>query len=220
MSLTIAAINGNLNEIVRIFYTSPKTNPDVKDEFKMTPLHHASKKGYIDIVKILLEKEATINIQDDRDNTPLAYAVSNGHIEIVALLLKSGAQIETRNCVNYTPLHLAAACMYPDIVELLLLNLNPKANFDILAAQDNEGDTPLHKAVNRNHLKIATLLLDAMNDKASAHGFNAAGYLAIKDYGMDINQKPRMSYTPIDLARTNRFHEMAELLDGYHSKNF
>ena len=48
-------------QIVEILLNS-NCNPNIKNNEKETPLHLATKKGYIDIIKKLIEKGALINI--------------------------------------------------------------------------------------------------------------------------------------------------------------
>jgi ankyrin repeat protein len=54
-----------------------------------TPLHIASERGNIEIVRAILKVEEatpTIFVLDDENRTPLDWAVNNGHEEIAVLL--------------------------------------------------------------------------------------------------------------------------------------
>lgn len=46
-------------------------------------LHFASWEGHLEIVKLLLEKGAKINIKDQYNETPLHYAIKNNHLEVI-----------------------------------------------------------------------------------------------------------------------------------------
>jgi len=58
---------------------------------KMTLLHQACRNGALEIVHILLNKGANINVYSSNYMDPLMYAAFHNHIEVVALLLKHGA---------------------------------------------------------------------------------------------------------------------------------
>jgi len=46
-------------------------DPDATDHFESTPLHRAAAKGNLKMVQILLQHNASVNIQDSEGNTPL-----------------------------------------------------------------------------------------------------------------------------------------------------
>ncbi|MEX0940882.1 MAG: ankyrin repeat domain-containing protein, partial [Candidatus Babeliales bacterium] len=73
-----------------------------------TPLHGASEYGSLEVVKLLLEKGAPIDIQDNFGDTPLHLASRKGHLEVVKLLLEKRAQIDIKNKNGWTPLRLAS----------------------------------------------------------------------------------------------------------------
>ena len=77
---------------------------------KQTRLHFAVKNGHIEIVKLLIEKGAEINLKDKKGRVyfkiikitiikqiPLHFATSNGYIEIIKLLIENGADINLKN---------------------------------------------------------------------------------------------------------------------------
>ena len=64
-----------------------------KDLKGQTPLHLASKKGYLKAVTTLLDSGADINALDDYGCTSLIIAVMMDHIEVVYILLRYGANM-------------------------------------------------------------------------------------------------------------------------------
>ena len=57
-----------------------------------------------DLVKLLLENGADVNVRDDDGNTPLTNALSNGDKEMMKLLLKYGADINNNTIDLNNPL--------------------------------------------------------------------------------------------------------------------
>lgn len=67
------------------------------DLAEWTPLHVASSCGHLEIIKLLLSFNATIDIPDKFGSTPLFYAIKNHHTEAVQLLLDKNADATIRN---------------------------------------------------------------------------------------------------------------------------
>ena len=87
---------------------------NLKDKYNQTPLHYACMKGYVDIVKILIEKNADLNVKNKYNNTPLHIACMRGYVDIVKLLIKN------KVIVNYIIYN------YNSIKNLLNYNINLK----------------------------------------------------------------------------------------------
>lgn len=49
--------------------------------------------GRADIVELLLENHADVNLSEDFHWTPLHFAAANGHLELVQLLIRRGADV-------------------------------------------------------------------------------------------------------------------------------
>lgn len=61
-----------------------------------------------DVVKVLIENGADINIQDDFGSKPLHYAVYRGNKNIVKLLIENETNIDCKNNYETTPLMIVA----------------------------------------------------------------------------------------------------------------
>jgi len=85
-----------------------------------TALMAASERGYINIVKLLLEYNADPNIQCDCKRTALSFAIIHNHLKIVKILLKHGSNIDQHDEVNLTPLDYACRGGQLDIVKYLV----------------------------------------------------------------------------------------------------
>src|SRR5689334_187320 len=63
-----------------------------RNEVEYTPLYYAAKKGYLNIVLLLIECGVEINKGIiDNDTSPLIVASYNGHLEVVRALINAGA---------------------------------------------------------------------------------------------------------------------------------
>ncbi|CAG9856297.1 unnamed protein product [Phyllotreta striolata] len=95
---------------------------NVQDSSGYSALHHAALNGHRDIVKLLLEHDASTNIVDSKGSSPLHLAAWSGSVEIVRLLL-SGPSICNVNLTtkdDETALHCAAQYGHTQVVSLLL----------------------------------------------------------------------------------------------------
>ncbi len=67
-------------------------NIDSPGSNSLTPLMNASEKGYLNIVRLFIEKGANVNAKDSiNEYTPLHFSAKNGHVNVVNLLLENGA---------------------------------------------------------------------------------------------------------------------------------
>jgi len=87
-----------------------RTDPNVQDGDKYTPLHIAASNKYQpEIIEALLERGADANIQDAIGNTPLhAVTASDENLTNIRALLNKGAKLDIRNKNNETPLDVVA----------------------------------------------------------------------------------------------------------------
>ena len=60
----------------------------------------------MEVVKALLDKNASIELKTKEDRTPLHYASMNGHFKVFKALLDKNASIEAMTKEGETPLHL------------------------------------------------------------------------------------------------------------------
>ncbi|PRM96231.1 ankyrin repeat domain-containing protein [Aliarcobacter cryaerophilus] len=155
-----------------IFNMLIKAGADInaKDKNSWTPLHWASRKNHIELVKVLIKAKANLNekatYSNDKEGfsgiTPLYVCIDKKNLEVAKLLIETGADvnlgIETGN--RYTPLLLITSQKKPS---LDIFNMLIKAGADINAI-DKDSWTPLHYAVKNNHIEIVNLLIEAGAD--------------------------------------------------------
>lgn len=110
----------------------------MRDNNKMTALHHAAKRGNEAMVKILLDSGAEINRTDRLGRTALHLAIQYGDAA-VQVLVQRGANLHSKDKYGRTPLHVAAR--YNEKVTEMLLEMGVG-----LEGADIHGRTTLHIA--------------------------------------------------------------------------
>ena len=108
--------------VVPIFLDYP-----VKNE----ALLKATAKGHKDIVEILIENNADVNVSNGIDGTPLFLAMKNNHKEIVKVLLENNADVNAVNYDGWTPIQWAIKQGFWTGYDLELINLLLRYNADV-----------------------------------------------------------------------------------------
>ena len=127
------------------------------DEDNLTPLHLAVDQGREDMVHMLLQFGAEVNVRTHEARlTPLHIAVRNCNPAITDRLLEAGADVNSRNKIDHTPLHVAVSTKSIEMARLLLLW---KADPNVIT-KDPRRETPLLKAATTS-LSLSRLLMDA-----------------------------------------------------------
>jgi ankyrin repeat protein len=110
-----------------------------------TALHLAVSDQNFEIVKILLNAGAHLDITNCRGSTPLMNAVRGGNIDILDYLLKRNPDLNISDIYGNSVLHIAI--MEYDIKCInILLSYGPDTSL-----KNNEGYTPLDLAKNKNY---------------------------------------------------------------------
>ncbi|KAF5688817.1 ankyrin repeat domain-containing protein [Fusarium circinatum] len=117
LPLHIASFTGCVDLATRLIYD--QTEIQVRDYYRLQPLHYASAVGHVDIVNLLVGK-AEIDPKDVYFRTPLIYGAMNGHMATATVLLRNGANIEMDDGFGWTPLLYAINGGRVGIVDLLL----------------------------------------------------------------------------------------------------
>eukprot|EP00300_Choanocystis_sp_HF-7_P011332 c17415_g1_i4.p1 GENE.c17415_g1_i4~~c17415_g1_i4.p1 ORF type:complete len:146 (+),score=25.66 c17415_g1_i4:32-469(+) len=99
----LTAIKQGNEAVVR---SSLEINPELihqSAQYGMTPLMNASMLGQTNILKVLIEYGADLNVKGKGGMTALMYAAFQNHVEVVQLLIASGADVTIRSDVSQPP---------------------------------------------------------------------------------------------------------------------
>ncbi|EGG23735.1 calcium-activated BK potassium channel [Cavenderia fasciculata] len=129
----------------------------VLDKFGNTALHWATIFECVAVVRALLAKGVSSNVQNLDGITPLHLAVAAGNIDIAKMMLSTGANVTLGDIDGSSALHFAATARC-NSRELTALLLSCGAN---LYARDDEDETSLHHAVRNGSGEVVALLLQA-----------------------------------------------------------
>jgi ankyrin repeat protein len=174
-------------------------------------LHLAANRGLVELVATLLNAGAHIDNVNDFDDSACHVAVRQGHTDVVSLLVARNANLSLQNGAEQTPITIAinkkneallmlcidaamragappddatmclAATVGTDVIQLLV----HKHRINLDAIRDNNGHTPLHRAV---HQKSDASVLDTL----------------VKVARIDVNARAKNGFTAAHTACTVR----------------
>ncbi|XP_044037196.1 caskin-1 isoform X8 [Siniperca chuatsi] len=139
----------------KLLGSAKKVNVNFQDTDGFSPLHHAALNGNLELITLLLESQAAVDIRDQKGMRPLHYAAWQGKAEPMKMLLKSGSSVNSQSDEGQIPLHLSAQHGHYDVSEMLLQH---QSNPCIV---DNAGKTPLDLACEFGRVGVVQLLLSS-----------------------------------------------------------
>jgi len=137
--LHLAAAMGNEGMVTAMLKAQTDVNVKCDKSWLtgQTPLHLAAGQGHLKIMRMLMDKGASVYARDGMGNTALHEAAVHGATEAAALLLQHGAEIDATQNEGYTPLFWAILSGEMKAVRLLATK---GANINIVT---DDGLTPL-----------------------------------------------------------------------------
>lgn len=163
----------------------------IKVQDKLTPLLLAVKLGYMNGVKLLIERGGIelLNQTGPYGETCLHAAVQSGSEQVVQYILELNQSLLKKTDKNgATCLHYACVIGKTRLITLFIKEY--KAQTD---PKDNKGETPLHYAVRNRKLKVVAKLI---------------GELGVYPNPYILKQVP----TPLDLAKSGGLKTIVEYL--------
>ncbi|CAG2059174.1 unnamed protein product, partial [Timema podura] len=153
--LLIASENGHIN-IVN--YLLDLIDVNTVDSDGCTALHAAVRGGQLEVVQLLVKRNAHINCKDVHGYTALKYCVRNGRLDVLEFLVENKGDINLSDENQVNLLHHAARAGQLENVKYLL-----RLGIDI-NSRDRVGFTALHHAIRNSNLHIVTYLTEAKAD--------------------------------------------------------
>ncbi|KAK6537184.1 hypothetical protein TWF694_011381 [Orbilia ellipsospora] len=154
----LAALRDQNDVILSVFiiYSGLAGNSDssLKRQQICLALVNAARSGHETIVRLLLEKNGSIEMVDSNGRTSLSHVAQSGSEAMVQLLLEQNANAESKCGDGRTPLSYAAGSGSKAVVLLLL-----KRGAD-MESKDTNGRGPLIHAVIQGRAEITRLLLE------------------------------------------------------------
>ena len=151
-------------KVAQLLLSWPKVKAEVRNDKDESVLMLAALKGYLPLVKRLVELDADVN---KPGWTPLHYAASTGQVAVIEFLLENSAYIDAESPNGSTPLMMAALYGSPESVKLLI-----QAGAD-LNVKNQLGLTALDFAV-RGQRQNAKELIETGLQRQAARALNAA----------------------------------------------
>lgn len=178
-----AAQQGNIEVIQR--YLSKRGDPNRRNALtRDTLLIEASRSGHLEIIKLLTEHNADVNLQGEAWYGPLHEASYAGHLEIMKVLLDNGADVNEYSGHD-KPLNWAAKGGQIEAAKMLLEN---GADID---AKGTDEWTALSNAISSDQMEMMKFLISE---------------------GADVNARAAHGGTPLHMAQWKDNIEAAQLL--------
>ena len=204
-SFVHTAAANNCHELLDHLLRDDDDFSELQNKMNETALHVAVKRGHLESVRVLLDKQARLDVADNNGQTPLhaAVASNSASLKIVELLLEKmlGPMQETllneQDSNGNTALHLAAMHRRPEVIRLLQ-KLYPDT-------ENKDGETALHVAAKVGTAEEVRTILQMFytNTGTNIDHKDEAGYSAlyhsacagdpeklslIMSYGADLSQ--------------------------------
>ncbi|XP_068433133.1 NF-kappa-B inhibitor epsilon [Clinocottus analis] len=144
-------------QLIQLF---PKDVLDIQNNLYQSPLHLATYLNLADVVKGLVDKGASLELQDQEGNTALHVSCQHGQTECATEMTrevspsKLAPVLETQNWRGLACLHLATLNRQHQIMKLLV-----KKGGDLNIQEGTSGKTALHLAAEQHDITSVKLLL-------------------------------------------------------------
>jgi len=153
----------------------------------------ATSQGDEQMVELLVDQGAAVNIQNFVGETALFIAAARGFDKICTFLIENGGDSRFATLDGSTPMHIAAAGGHLEVIKTLI---NHGSYVNVI---DEEGDTPLHYAVREGKKNIVEFL--------------------VKFSGADFNLKNEDKESAFDLATELEEIEILNFFQGVFSNS-
>ncbi|GIY83976.1 ANK_REP_REGION domain-containing protein [Caerostris darwini] len=213
------AVENDCREVVE-YLLRYGANALIKDTQAILPLHTAIRLNFVDVAKILLEKETNVDANlSSFGRSSLHVAAEAGDLTLVNILIEKMADVNFKTELGYTPLTMSLIGKVN--LEVVRTLISKKADIN---TKNLIEFTPLHHASGEGNEEVVKLLLDheanvsAFNDDNffPLHFAAQEGHLKVTrlllDKNADVNVETISGSTPLHLAAENGHHDVVSLL--------
>jgi ankyrin repeat protein len=192
---------------------------DFRDD--LTPLHVASRYGYLEVVRNLVEQGADMAVHDKHRKTPLHVASEEGRLDVAQFLVEHGADATALDIDGRIPLHLASLCGHVEVTRFFIEHgVDP-------TTRAYDGRAPLHWASMGGPLDVVRFLVEhgaevtarANDGRTSLYVASEEGNAKIArfllEHGADAAVGPNDGGTPLHLVASYGYVEIARILIEY-----
>lgn len=159
-NLVNAVENNDINTVKKILKMGIDPNIIITERNRWAIISYSAKHKHNEILKLLIENNADIDVKDLFGTTPLSVACFNGSVETVKILLQAKAKINIIDNSGYTALYGTA---FNGNIKIARMLIQAGANVNI-AGSNEDNWTALIEACDHGHIEIVKLLLQSGAD--------------------------------------------------------
>ena len=147
------AVESSALDVLRFLLDMSSESINKIGKYGQTLTHKAVEKRSLEVLTLLLESGAAVNVVDESKSSPLLDAANANCVQIMQKLIESGAKVNEADDNGRTPLHLAALSDNPKVLTVML---EAKASINV---RDSKERTPLHLATFLGYIHVVERLL-------------------------------------------------------------
>nr|XP_019567662.1 PREDICTED: E3 ubiquitin-protein ligase MIB2 isoform X1 [Rhinolophus sinicus]XP_019567663.1 PREDICTED: E3 ubiquitin-protein ligase MIB2 isoform X1 [Rhinolophus sinicus] len=211
---------GNVARALDLLCRHPE-EVDTKNQGR-TALQVAAYLGQVELVRLLLQAQASVDLPDDEGNTALHYAALGHQPEATRLLLSAGCRADVLNGTRSAALHVAVQRGFLEVVRVLC-----ERGCDV-NLPDAHGNTPLHCAISAGAgasgiVEVLTEVPAIDVTATNSQGFTLLHLAALKGHTLAVRRilararqlvdaKKEDGFTALHLAALNKHWDVAQIL--------
>uniref|UniRef100_A0A8D1UNZ9 E3 ubiquitin-protein ligase MIB2 n=1 Tax=Sus scrofa TaxID=9823 RepID=A0A8D1UNZ9_PIG len=218
--LVVEVALGNMARALDLLRRHPE-QVDTKNQGR-TALQVAAYLGQVELVRLLLQARAGVDLVDDEGNTALHYAALGNQPEAARVLLSSGCAANALNSARSSALHVAVQRGFLEVVRVLC-----ERGCDV-NLPDAHADTPLHCAISAG--TGATGIVEVLTEvpgidvtATNSQGFTLLHHASLKGHTLAVRRilararqlvdaQKEDGFTALHLAALNNHWEVAQVL--------
>jgi ankyrin repeat protein len=169
-----AVLRGSAQVVVKLLDRHPDLVNQINqirfENTDWTLLHHAAQSASKDIVRVLIERGANVDLLSSMQDTPLNFACKGGHVDIAVMLMDAGADPHIPNVDGCSPV---MTCVQKGRLKILEVMLDRGVRLSDVPPWNN-GDTLTHMAARYGQYGMLQFLkrvgVDVVSERTSATG--------------------------------------------------